>query len=142
MQEKKYPKLHNATWPGLVGKGEGSEPVISLDTMLEMTANAEVDGVKFDGIDVGLFSPHFDVNSSDDEIKAFVDKVGVYGLEIGSLVAPIWPPDGGSAMGSEKERKTFVEQVRKSCRIAKKLTEMGIRKGGVIRIDYADNPEN
>ena len=23
MQENNYPKLHNATWPGIVGKGDG-----------------------------------------------------------------------------------------------------------------------
>ena len=40
MQENNYPKLHNATWPGIVGKGQDSEPVISFDTMLEMTAAA------------------------------------------------------------------------------------------------------
>ncbi|MGV3585601.1 MAG: sugar phosphate isomerase/epimerase, partial [Adhaeribacter sp.] len=40
MTNNNYPKLHNATWPGLVGKGDGSEPVIPFDTMLEMTAAA------------------------------------------------------------------------------------------------------
>mgnify|MGYP000939979499 CR=1 FL=1 len=36
-----YPKLHNAMWPGLVGKGgDGGEPPIDLDTMLELTAAA------------------------------------------------------------------------------------------------------
>jgi hypothetical protein len=49
-----YPKLHNATWPGLVGKGPDSEPVIPFDTLLSMTAAAEVNGVKFDGIDVEI----------------------------------------------------------------------------------------
>ena len=45
-----YPKLHNAAWPGVVGKGgPGNEPTIDLDTMLDLTAAAEVDGVKFDG---------------------------------------------------------------------------------------------
>ena len=55
MTKNSYPKLHNATWPGIVGKGPDSEPPISLEKMLEMTAAAEVDGVKFDGVDVGLF---------------------------------------------------------------------------------------
>ena len=35
------PKLHNAMWPGLVGKGgdePGAEPPISLDRMLEMAS--------------------------------------------------------------------------------------------------------
>ena len=39
------PALHNAMWPGLVGKGPDSEPPIDLDTMLDLTAAAEVDGV-------------------------------------------------------------------------------------------------
>ncbi len=43
-----YPKLHNATWPGLVGKGgPDAEPVIDLETMLDLTAAAEVDGSPF-----------------------------------------------------------------------------------------------
>ena len=50
-------KIHNAMWPGLVGKGdeEGQEPPISLERMLELTAAAEVDGQKFDGVDYFLF---------------------------------------------------------------------------------------
>lgn len=49
------PKLHNAAWPGLVGKEPDSDnPPISLDTMLDYTANALVDGQRFDGIDLFL----------------------------------------------------------------------------------------
>ncbi len=141
MHENNYPKLHNATWPGVVGKGNGSEPVIPFDTLLKFTADAEVDGVKFDGVDIGLFDVHFGVNQTDDDIKKLADKVAAYGLKIGSLVAPIWPPDGGSAMGSADERKRFVEQVRKSCHVGKVLREIGIRPYGVVRIDSAVNPE-
>ena len=66
-----FPKLHNAMWPGLVGKASqgGEEPDISLDRMLELTANAEVDGTKFDGIDYFLFHPHTDPDASDDELE-------------------------------------------------------------------------
>jgi sugar phosphate isomerase/epimerase len=138
MPENNYPKLHNATWPGIVGKGPDSEPVIPFDTMLKMTAAAEVDGVKFDGVDIGLFDPHIDLDMSDDGIKALADKVGGYGLSIGSLVAPIW---GGPAMGSKEERATFVEMVRKACVFGKKLNDLGIRKYGVVRIDSASKPE-
>ncbi len=54
-QTNNYPKLHNAAWPGIVGKGSGDgEPIIPLDTLLELTANAEVDGQKFDGVDLWL----------------------------------------------------------------------------------------
>jgi hypothetical protein len=35
------PALHNAMWPGLVGKGgPDAEPPIGLDTMLDLTAKA------------------------------------------------------------------------------------------------------
>lgn len=141
MNENNYPKLHNATWPGIVGKGEGSEPIISLDTLLELTAAAEVNGVKFDGIDIDLFDDHIKLDSTDDEIKKLADKVSSLNLEIGSIVAPIWPPTGGSAMGNKEERAQFVEVVRKACRFGNKLRELGVRPSGVVRIDSATGPD-
>lgn len=138
MDKNNYPKLHNATWPGIVGKGPDSEPPISLDQLLEFTANAEVNGVKFDGIDIGLFEPHFNIDASDDEIRKFAEKVGMLNLNVGSLVAPIW---GGPAMGSKEDRALFVEMVRKSCRFGQKLREYGVRPYGIIRIDSASKPE-
>ncbi len=57
---------------------------------------------------------------------------------VGSVVAPVWPPTGGgSAMGSDEERKQFLTQVRKACRIGRKLRELGVRPYGVVRIDSA-----
>ena len=44
-------------------------------------------------------------------------------------------------MGTPDERQRFVEQVRKACRIAKKLKELGIRPYGVVRVDSATDPE-
>src|SRR5712672_817813 len=98
-----YPKLHNAMWPGLVGKGgPGGEPPIDLDTMLNLTAAPEVDGVKFDGVDLFLFDPHTSIDSSDDDLKRLADKIASKGFAIGSVVAPVWPPtEGGSAMGND-----------------------------------------
>lgn len=139
MQQNNYPKLHNATWPGIVGKGPDSEPPISLDDLLNFTANAEVDGVKFDGIDIGLFEPHFNIDESDDGIKRLAEKVSKLNLNIGSLVAPIW---GGPAMGSKEDRKVFVEMVRKSCEFGKKLRDNAVRPYGIIRIDSASKPED
>ncbi len=137
----KYPALHNAMWPGLVGKGPDSEPPIDLDTMLDLTAAASVDGVKFDGVDLFLFDPHVNIDASDDDLKKLADKIAAKNLVVGSLVAPVWPPTGGgSAMGSEEERKNFVTQVKKACRIASVLNKLGIRKYGVIRIDSAASP--
>ena len=127
------PKLHNATWPGLVGKGPDSEPVIPFDTLLAMTAASEVNGVKFDGIDVGLLAPHFDLDDPD-EPKRLADKVAKHQLKVGSLVAPIW---AGSAMGTADQRKTFVDMVRKSCEFGQKLKELGVRDYGIVRIDSA-----
>ena len=129
-----FPKLHNAAWPGVVGKGPDSEPPIDLDTMLDLTAAAEVDGVKFDGVDLFLFAPHVNIDASDDDLKAAGRQVPAQrNLVIGSVVAPVWPPTGGgSAMGSDEERKKFLEQVRKGCRIAKRLRESGrapLRRG-------------
>lgn len=141
MQENNYPKLHNASWPGVVGKGPDSEPTISIDTMIELTANAEVDGIKFDGIDLFLALPHMDIDSSSDDIKKMADKALAHNLKIGSLVAPVWEGlGGGSAMGSRDERNRFLDQVRKSCKIGQELRSLGVRPYGVVRIDSSSSP--
>ncbi|MBE3132718.1 MAG: TIM barrel protein [Acidobacteria bacterium] len=134
----KYPKLHNAAWPGVVGKGGDAEPPIALDTMLDLTAAAEVGGVKFDGVDVFLFAPHVDIDATDADLAKLAGKVKSRGLVVGSVVAPVWPPTGGgSAMGDAAEREKFLAQVRKGCRIAKALRDLGVRPYGVVRIDSA-----
>src|SRR6476660_161763 len=106
-----FPKLHNAMWPGLVGKGSpGAETSIDLDS---------------------------------DGIKRLADKVRSRGFVVGSVVAPVWPPTGGgSAMGSDEDRKKFVEQVLKACRIASRLRQIGVRPYGVVRIDSASGVED
>jgi len=135
------PRIHNAMWPGLVGKGPDSEPPIDLDTMLRLTAAAQVDGARFDGVDLFLFEPHTSIDSNDDDLARLADNVRGLGLVVGSVVAPVWPPTGGgSAMGDACERTQFVEQVRKACRIACKLRESGARPYGVVRIDSASSP--
>jgi len=140
MPVNNYPKLHNATWPGIVGKGPDSEPVIPFDTLLELTAAAEVSGVKFDGVDLGLFGPHIDLETyTDDDIKKLADKLSKLKLDVGSLVAPIW---GGPAMGSKEDRAVFVEMVRKACHFGKRMRELGVRPSGIVRIDSASSPTN
>lgn len=135
------PKLHNAAWPGVVGKGEESEPPIGLDTMLDLTAAAEVDGHKFEGVDLFLFDPHVSIDSTDKQLEQLADKVKSRGLVVGSVVAPVWPPTGGgSAMGDESAREQFLTQVRKGCRIARALRQLGVRSYGVVRIDSACSP--
>ena len=139
-----FPKLHNAMWPGLVGKGgPGAEPAIDLDTMLDLTAKAKVDGVQFDGVDLFLYDPHISIDISDDNLKRLANKIYAKGFVVGSVVAPVWPPTGGgSAMGDHEERRRFFQQVLKACRIGRKLREFGVRPYGVVRIDSASSPSD
>ena len=135
------PKLHNAMWPGLVGKGdgEGQEPPISLEKMLQLTAAADVNGQKFDGIDYFLFLPHTNPEASDAELIQIADQIASYGFTVGSLVAPVWPGTvGDSAMGDEVSRAKFLSAVKMACRIAGIFEKHGVRKYGVIRIDSAE----
>lgn len=141
MNQHKRPAVHNAMWPGLVGKGPGSEPPIDLETMLNLTAAAEVDGHRFDGVDLFLTLPHVDIDSTKDDLVHLADGIAERNLVVGSLVAPVWPPTGGgSAMGSEEDRKNFLTQVRKACAIGKTLRDIGIRRYGIVRIDSASSP--
>lgn len=134
-------KLHNAMWPGLVGKGDkpGEEPPIPLWRMLELTAAARWGEQQYDGVDLFLFRPHFDPSSDDDAIRQIADLIASYGLGVGSLVAPVWPGTvGDSAMGDETAQGKFLLAVRTACDIAVVLDKHGVRKGGVIRIDSAE----
>ena len=135
-------KLHNAMWPGLVGKEPGTDhPPISLERMLDLTAQAEVNGRKYDGVDLFLFHPHLDPDASDDDLRKLADRIAERGLKVGSLVAPVWPGTvGGCAFGTEEDRKNFVLAVEKACRIARVFNEHGVREYGIIRIDSAGGP--
>lgn len=136
MPENIYPKLHNALWPGLVGKGSpGAEPSIDLDTMLDLTANASVDGIKFDGVDLFLYKPHTDIDCGTDAVKRLANKIRRKGLVVGSVVAPVW--FDASAMGDATKRANWIDHVRKAVRIANKLRKLGVRPHGVVRIDSA-----
>jgi sugar phosphate isomerase/epimerase len=139
MQANTFPKLHNAMWPGLVGKGSpGAEPAIDLDTMLDLTAQAQVNGTKFDGVDLFLYEPHVNIDIGEDDLKQLAVKVASKGFVIGSVVAPVW--FDGSAMGDETQRTNFLTAIRKACCIAQTLREVGIRPYGVVRIDSACSP--
>jgi sugar phosphate isomerase/epimerase len=137
-----FPKLHNAMWPGLVGKGPGSEPFIDLDTMLDLTTAAESNGIRFEGVDLFLADSHISIDSTDDDLKRLADKLASKNLVAGTVIAPVWPPTGGgSAMGNPDERQRFIEQVKKASRIARTLKEIGVRPYGVVRVDSATDPE-
>ncbi|MBQ9813234.1 MAG: TIM barrel protein [Thermoguttaceae bacterium] len=128
-----FPKLHNATWPGVVGKGvPGAEPFLSLVEMLDLTKGAEVDGVKFDGFDLFLAPPHFDCDKMDAEVEQIVKYCSDYGFDVGSFVANVW---AGSAMGDESARATFLAEVDRACQVGQKLRKAGVRPYGCVRID-------
>ena len=135
-------KLHNAMWPGFVGKGEpGTEPAISLDHMLALTEATDVNGQCFDGIDLFMFAPHFNIGGSDIEIRRVADSIAERGFKIGTLVAPVWEGTlGASAMGSDEDCAKFVDSIKASCRVAQLFNEHGVRSYGAIRIDSAASP--
>ncbi len=143
MADNNYPKLHNATWPGVVGKGGAdSEPIIPLDTLLTLTAGARAGDQKFDGVDLWLADPHISIDSDQDDIKRVADHIASFGLEVGSFVAPIWGgAGGGSAMGDADDVKRFLSQVEKACRIGKWMRNIGIRPTGGIRVDSSTGVE-
>lgn len=136
-------KLHNAMWPGLVGKEANTDhPPISFDDMLNLTANADINGKKYDGVDLFLFHPHTNPDASSDELNRIGDLIISKGLRIGSLVAPVWSGTvGGSAFGSNEDRKNFVLAVEKTCRVANIFKKHGVRQSGVIRVDSAGSTE-
>ncbi|HKK18237.1 MAG TPA: TIM barrel protein [Opitutales bacterium] len=131
-------KLHNAMWPGVVGKGEpDTEPAIGLEQMLDLTSAASVNGAGYDGVDLFLFQPHMDV-FSDADVERVAEAVQGRNLKIGSFVAPVWPGTvGASAMGSDEDQKKFLEAVEISCRIGQRFKEFGVRDYGCVRIDSA-----
>ena len=94
------PALHNAMWPGIVGKGPGStEPFIDLDTMLDLTAAAEVDGQKFDGVDLFMSAPHTDIDASEDDLKRLAEKLTSRDLVCCAGLASHWGWLGNGIQG-------------------------------------------
>ena len=76
-------------WPGLVGKGPGSEPFIDLDTMLNLTTGAKSGDVRFEGVDLFLADPHISIDSTDDDLKRLADKLASKNLMAGTVIAPV-----------------------------------------------------
>ena len=104
MERNNYPRLHNACWPGVVGKGTpDSEPFVGLDTLLELTASAEHDGQKFDGVDLWLADPHISIDSTPDDIKRVIEGVLV---KTGSTVRVSVRRALGGATGLARLRET------------------------------------
>ena len=120
-ERNNWPKLHNAMWPGVVGKGGDAEPPIGLTTLLDLTAAASVDGVKFDGVDLFLADPHTGIDFERrrdqpprryDRIQEFGDRLaGGAGLAAGRRRFGDGKRRGAQALSSR--------MVEKACRIGK-----------------------
>ena len=77
--------------------------------MLDLTAAAEVDGQKFDGVDLFLFHPHIDIDSTDDAIRrAWPTKSPRKAWSSARSSRPFGRGTvGGSAMGDDEDRAQF-----------------------------------
>ena len=137
-----YPALHNAMWPGLVGKGPDSEPPIDLETMLNLTAAAEVDGVRFDGVDLFLSLPHTDIDSSDDDLARLADNVAAKGLRVGiaGRAGVAARPAAARRWATKRNARRFLTQVRRPAASAGSCAISRSGQYGVVRIDSAASP--
>ena len=134
-ERNNYPKLHNAMWPGLVGKGPDAEP-IDLETMLELTAAAEVDGSEIRRRRSLAFDPHMS------SIRATTISQACWPTTSRARIsrsARSWRRSGrrpaGVGDGRAGRAQALLSQVRKACRIGKQMRELGVRPTGGIRID-------
>ncbi len=112
-----FPKLHHAIRPDVNG----------LDTPLRLAAEAEVAGVRFDGVDLRL-------HSLDDAglcLETWAEKAAAR-LVIGTVRAPV--RQGGDALC---DRDAYLAQIRKTCETAQKLRKLGVRPFGCVQIDTA-----
>ena len=132
-----YPKLHNAAWPGLVGKGDGGEPPIDLDTMLDLTAEAEVDGVRFDGVRPLPLRSACQHRRDDERLKALADKAR---RRISKSVRSS-PPSGRPPAAAWPWATRPTQEVSRASAQGvphrRRLRELGVRPNGVVRIDSA-----
>ena len=117
MRRRTVSRLHNAMWPGLVGKGARCRTPIDLDTMLDLTANAPVDGVKFDGVDLFLFDPHVSIDSTRRRSEAArrQDRAQGSASSARSSRRSGRPPAAARRWAATTNADSFVTQVRKAC---------------------------
>ena len=138
-----YPAIHNAMWPGLVGKGPDSEPPIDLETMLDLTAAAKW---MASSSTASICSSSIRTSAStatDDDMKRLADKVGVAQSRrrIGGgagLAADRRRLGDGQRRGAQELRHAGAQGLP----IAKTLSDLGIRTYGVVRIDSAASPSD
>ena len=135
-----WPKLHNAMWPGLVGKGAERRPADRPGD--DARPDRRRRGGRRRASTASISSCSIRTSASTPTTtrsSGWPSKVRSRGLVVGSVVAPVWPPTGGgSAMGSDEDASALRRRrCDKACRIAGSLRELGVRPYGVVRIDSA-----
>ena len=132
-----YPKLHNAAWPGLVGKGDGGEPPIDLDTMLDLTAAAEVDGVEVRRLrHLPLPSALQHRRRRRRDRNAWPTRPGREASRSARWSCrSIRAPAAARPWAARPIRRSFWARCTRRCHVARRLRELGVRPHGVVRID-------
>ena len=138
-----FPKLHNAAWPGVVGKGDGTRAADRPrhDARSDGRGRSRRRQVRRRR-SVPVRSARQTSTPPTTSSKQLADKVRRAGLvdRLGrraGLAADRRRLGDGRRRGPQASSST---QVRKGCRIARKLRELGVRPYGVVRIDSACRP--
>ncbi len=136
-----FPKLHNAAWPGVVGKGRGQRAADRPRHDARPDGRGRGRRRRSSTASTCSCSPRTSsIDSTDDDLEE-AGRQGSLARPGRSARSsrPVWPPTGGgSAMGEGEGRKQVPR--RRSARAAaspSKLRELGIRPYGVVRIDSA-----
>ena len=99
----------------------GAEPPIDLDTMLDLTAAAEVDGIRFDGVDLFLFDPHVEHRRHRRRAEApgRQDRRARTSSSARSSRPSGRRPAAARRWGATRTARSSSTQVRKACRIGR-----------------------
>ena len=132
-------------WPGLVGKGRPGTAEPPIEPRHDARAYGESARSTASEIRRGRHLPFrsaHQIDISEEDLKKIADKIAGKGLDVGSLVAPVWP---GRQLevprkGTRKIARSSSSQVTKACRIAQLLNEHGVRKYGASESTRPDNP--
>ena len=140
-----YPKLHNAMWPGLVGKGARRRA--AHRSRHDARSHRRRGGGRREvrrRRPLPLRPARQTSTRRDDDLKRLADKIASRNLVVGSVVAPVWPPTGGgSAMGSDDGAQEL-RRPRCTRRAASPRSSANSASGqyGVVRIDSAGGPSD
>lgn len=124
--QSNHPKFH-----ATIGfHARATHPPVDLESFLDLTTRAVVDGRRFDGIDLALHESYLPPGAPDARLKGLAANVRERELVIGSLAAP------GSATGGPEQ---WLADIRATCRIGRRLRSLGVRPYGVIQIGFGYN---